>query len=125
MDYYFALAPAEYDEFMEENSSEGEEFRVNNLLSFGGSGKIQKVGDFHSFPIEKAPNQIFWWRILKNKGGRNRPLFGKIQFLTIGLQKLGQKKTCSTIVQRLFFWFNLPRPKFELNVIQQKRPNPL
>ena len=51
VDHYFALTPAEYDEFMEQNTLEMEAFRVNHLLSFHWEirEKFRKEGIFIPF----------------------------------------------------------------------------
>jgi hypothetical protein len=53
VDHYFALTPAEYDEFMEQNTLEMEAFRVNHLLSFHWEirEKFRKEGIFIPFDM--------------------------------------------------------------------------
>lgn len=57
LDYYFALTPAEYDQFMEQNTDEEELFKVNYLLSFHWEirKKLRKQGIFIPFNLKEPP----------------------------------------------------------------------
>jgi len=61
VDYYFALTPAELDEFMEQNTLEDEAFRVNHLLNYHWEirEKFRKQGIFIPFNLRKPPFSFF------------------------------------------------------------------